>query len=114
MVGSWSAGGVDEVLSRLEAELDELSAAVLTGCVDDEVLEVWQRMERIRRRLAPIDHSLIKELEARSVAFSKGCVSTAVLARHTLRIHPGEASARVRAAMIVLSMAVDAYATADS
>ena len=98
MQSSWSASGVGEALSRLETDLDELSAAELTPCADEQVLEAWQRMETIRRRLAPVDHSLINELQMRGVAYRKGCASIAALARHALRIHPAEASARVKAA----------------
>ncbi len=85
-------------LARVHAVLDELSTLELTGRADGELLALWRDMESVRRRLAPIDHALIQEVQARHLAFACGAKSITVLARDVLRIGVYEASARVNAA----------------
>ncbi len=89
---------VHAVLARLEADLDELTSVSLDPCTDDEVLDALRRVEIARRRLAPVDHALLAEVDTRGVAGVHGCRSTAALVRLLLRVSPGEATARVRAA----------------
>jgi hypothetical protein len=93
-----SAESMDSALSRVQDAMDVLAAVELTSATDEQVLEFWRGLEAVRRRLEPVDHAVIAQVNQRSLAFTHGCRSTAVLARQVLRIRPAEATARVRAA----------------
>ena len=85
-------------LADAHAAVDELLAADLTGDSDAELLDSLREVERLSRRLAAVGHGLIAEASARSLPDSRGASSMAALVRQVLRLHPGEAAARVRAA----------------
>jgi hypothetical protein len=87
-----------QLIARLHQVLDELTTAELTARSDGEVLALWRELESCRRRLAPIDHALFQEVQARHLAWTCGAKSITLLARHVLRISTAEASARVKAA----------------
>ena len=87
-----------EVLDRLDAVVDELAALPWDSLADDEVLEVLRRVETVKRRLVPVDHAAVNQVQARSIAFSNGCRTTAVFVSNLLRVSRAEATARVRAA----------------
>jgi hypothetical protein len=87
-----------ELLDRLDAVVDELAALPWDRLTDDDVLDVVRRVERAKRRLAPVDHAAINQVQSRSLAFSHGARSSGALLAQLLRISPGEASGRVRAA----------------
>ena len=55
-------------------------------------------LEVQKRRLVPVDHALIAEVDAQGLAHEHACRSTANLLTQLLRISPAEAAARVRAA----------------
>ncbi len=57
-----------------------------------------RRVETVKRRLVPVDHAVVNQVQARSIAFANGCRTTAVFVSNLLRIGRGEATARVRAA----------------
>ncbi len=67
-------------------------------CSDEEVLADWRERERLRCRLAAGEHAIITQVECRSLPYRHGARSAAVFASQLLRISPGEAHARVRAA----------------
>jgi hypothetical protein len=98
MSASVVTGSVTELLARLDAVVDELSAVSLEECADAEVVELWRDVERCRRRLDPVEHRVIGQVQTRSLAFAHGCKSTVDLARHLLNIGAGEARGRVAAA----------------
>src|SRR6185437_1568303 len=70
-----------ESVARLHAALDELTTTDLTGCTDGEVLALWRELEAVRRRLAPVDHQVIQEVQSRHLDFLTGAKSVRVLAR---------------------------------
>jgi hypothetical protein len=86
------------VLGRLDAIVDELAALEWDTFGDEEVLEVLRRVETVKRRLATVDHAALNQVEQRSLAFTHGCRTSAVLLSNLLRIGRLEAVARVRAA----------------
>ena len=53
-----------------------------------------------KNRLAAIDHRLIGDLEQRGTAAERACATTAALLGQLLRLTPGEAAARVKAAQL--------------
>ena len=85
-------------VKQLADALDTLLAVDLTGASRDELLELARGLEVQRRRLPAADHALVGELESRAVAGELACASTAALLAGLLRVTPGEAKARVRAA----------------
>ena len=89
---------VEVAVKQLADALDTLLAVDLTGASRDELLDLARGLETQRRRLPAADHALIGELDARAVAGELACASTAALLMQLLRITPGEAKARVRAA----------------
>ena len=89
---------VDVAVKQLADAVDTLLAMDLGSASRDELLELARGLETQRRRLPVADHALIGELDARAVAGELACASTAALLMQLLRITPGEAKARVRAA----------------
>lgn len=90
------AGG--EPLVRAHRAVCELLEADLTACPDAEVLDRWRELERLRNRLAAVEHVFVAEVERRGLPTDAGAVSTAAFVRGLLRVEPGEAKARVAAA----------------
>lgn len=86
------------VLDRVHAALDELADLDLTGSSDDGLLDYWRELERVRRRLPSVEHGLVLEAQGRSLPETLQVRSVARLLRRLLRLDPGEATARVRAA----------------
>lgn len=87
-----------EAVAGLRAALDVLLAVPLCGESQDEVLYLVRGLEVQRRRVSVLDHRLVGELEARSTAAILGVRDTAAALRGLLRLSPGEAVRRVRAA----------------
>jgi hypothetical protein len=83
-----------ELLDRLDAVVDELAALPWDRLTDDDVLDVLRRVETVKRRLVPVDHAAIGQVQSRSLAFSHGARSSGALLSQLLRISPGEASGR--------------------
>ncbi len=98
MFDELESGGAASVVTRLSALVDELQHLDLTGLPGDEVIDLLRDLETQKRRLATVDHALISELGSRGLARERACASTTVLLRQVLRIGPGEAAARVKAA----------------
>src|ERR1700710_2651275 len=89
---------VGEVLGQLDAVVSDLAALPFDLIADDDVLEVLKRVEVAKRRLAPVDHELIGQVQARSLAFSNGARTATSLLGQLLRISGPEAAGRVKAA----------------
>jgi hypothetical protein len=87
-----------EVLTRVQAAIEELQALDLTRLSEEDLLEYWRELERARRRLPTLDHALVLEAEARGLPESHQVRSSGQLLRRLLRLDPGEAAGRVRAA----------------
>ena len=90
-----------DVLAGLERVEDQLAALPLELCSDEEIVEVLRRREISRRRAAVLDQRLIEQVHRRSIFFAKGCATVVVFLRMLLRITPGEAAARFRAARLL-------------
>jgi hypothetical protein len=88
---------VDPV-AALGVGLDDLLALDLVSLGRDELLDLLRRFEALRRRLSVADHRLVAELDDRGVARELCMPTTAVLLARLLRLAPGEAKGRVRAA----------------
>ena len=88
----------DPALALLTAAVDGLQNLNLTAPSDEQLLDVLRELEAQKRRLAAVDHALIAEIEARGVARERGCAKSADLLVAVLRIAPGDANTRVRAA----------------
>ena len=79
-----------EVDALLEWPLDLLSR--------EEVFELWRQLESLRNRLAAVEHRFVAETEARGWPGELGARDVAAVIRGLLRVAPGEAKARARAA----------------
>jgi hypothetical protein len=93
---------VGHALTALSAALDSLVAAVEAGGLDhfdtEKFVSFLQEFEAVRNRLPLVDHQVLRDAEARDLP---GTLCQGRLARvltQALRISPGEASRRVRAA----------------
>ena len=73
-------------------------SSALIALSDEALLAAWTDLEVRRRKLAAEEHVLIAEVMARGLAQARGVRSTAALGVQLLRIGPGDARARVRAA----------------
>jgi hypothetical protein len=85
-------------IAALQVALDGLLAADLIGVGRDELAQAMQDFEAFKRRLSVADHRLVAEVEDRHLAGELCVTSTSVLLQQLLRITPGEAGGRVRAA----------------
>lgn len=85
-------------LSAAHGAVDELLASDLSALSEDTLLEVLRQTEQLRRRLAAVDHAQILQVEARGVPAAKSVRTTGQFLRLLLRLDPGEAAGRVRAA----------------
>lgn len=97
MFESLPDGAADPVTMLADA-VTVLQRLDLAALGNGQLLELLRQVETQKARLAAIDHALVAEVDQRGVAADHGCRDTAVLLRHTLRIDPGEAAGRVRAA----------------
>jgi hypothetical protein len=88
---------IDRV-AALQADLDALLSEDLIGLSRDELLAGLRAFEAFKRRLPVADHRLVAEVVDRRLAAEVCEPSAATLLRNLLRIGPGEAAARVRAA----------------
>lgn len=85
-------------VTQLRDAVDLLQGLDLTASTDDEVLGLLRELETQKRRLPTVEHAAIAEVDSRHLAHQRGCRSTAALLRQLLRLDPGEACGRVRAA----------------
>ncbi len=98
MVAVLTEGDAWTALAGLTTAIDDLLASTLTSLPERDLPELAKAVETQLRRLPVFDHALIAELDRRDVAGSLGARSTATLLVDALRITPGEARARVKAA----------------
>jgi len=94
--------GAGEALAGLSAALDQLIEAVEAGGLDHydtpDLVEFLQDFEQVRNRLPVVDHRVVRDALERDLA---GTLCQGRLTRvltQALRIGPGEAARRVRAA----------------
>jgi hypothetical protein len=87
-----------ELAAGLDTLVRDLQALSLTSATDEQVLDLWRALEAHRRKLAVVDHAIIRQVQQRHVAFAVGAKNDVHLARDVLRITPHEAKARIAAA----------------
>jgi hypothetical protein len=89
---------VADVLGLLEAAADQLDTAEFWRLRGPVLAEVLDRFESVLRRLAFGQVRVLAEFDAQDVAGEQAGLSTEAFLRARMRLSPGEARARVRAA----------------
>ncbi|SOD73621.1 uncharacterized protein DUF222 [Jatrophihabitans sp. GAS493] len=89
---------VAALLAAVTAAVDTLLDAPLPSLTSTELLELLQGWETHRRREVAVEHLLLSAVMGRGVAGEYGFASPQALLVGVLRVDPGEAKARVRAA----------------
>src|SRR5918999_4706368 len=96
---------VDSALDALSVSFDHLVKIVEDGgletCTEAQLVGFLQGFERVRNRLPLVDHAVVGEAIRRNLAEALCQSSLGRLLTVTLRLSPGEASRRVRAAEAV-------------
>ena len=85
-------------LARLQAEIEALQGADLTGLSEDEFLDYARGLEQLRRRLPTLEHAVVAGVEQRGLLDKHKVRNVAQFLRGLLRIDPHEAAGRVAAA----------------
>jgi len=88
-----------QALELFRAGVQALRAVDVGQVADDALLDWVRAVEVERRRLTTVDHAAVAEVDARHLAQERGCRDTATLLSLLLRVDPGEAKARVAAAI---------------
>jgi hypothetical protein len=88
----------ERVAAALSDAVDALLAAPIARYPRDELLALLRDVDTQLRRLAAVDAVLVGEIDQRHTAAELGAANTSVLLSQLLRIAPGEAAARLRAA----------------
>src|ERR1700712_5549104 len=96
--GGAVTAGLATLSSAVDGYLGSAAAGELARVSDADVLAELRELETLRRRLAVIDHALIGELDRRGVAGRLVMRSTEAVLQGLLRVSPGEAKNRVKAA----------------
>uniref|UniRef100_UPI0035CA1C57 DUF222 domain-containing protein n=1 Tax=uncultured Jatrophihabitans sp. TaxID=1610747 RepID=UPI0035CA1C57 len=89
---------LDALLADAHRVVDALQAVELASCGDEQVISALRSFETLRRRLEPVDHALILDVERRGLPGHTLSRGPAPWLRQTLTIDIHEANARVRAA----------------
>ena len=84
--------------AALSAAVDALLAAPIARYPRDELLALLRDVDTQLRRLAAVDAVLVGEVDQRNLGAELGARTTAGLLTQLLRVAPGEAAARLRAA----------------
>jgi hypothetical protein len=85
----------------LQAVSHELTTPSLASSSDAQLIDLLRDAEVARRQLASFDQVLIAEIVQRGLAPQFGFSSVRALLRGVLRVSPGEASSRVKAAAVL-------------
>ncbi len=89
---------LQSALAAAHRAVDALLTAELSPCTDGQVTALLRDTERLRHRLAAVDHAQILEVERRGMAVAAGVRTVPRLLCQLLDLDPGEARARHRAA----------------
>jgi hypothetical protein len=95
-----ASAALADVVGELSSYLDDVSAGLLGKLTDTDVLAELREFERLRRRLAVVDHALIAELERRALGGRLVLGSTSALLQAALRLSSYEAGQRVSASQL--------------
>lgn len=87
-----------DALADAQATIDRLQAADLTVLSDEALLDYEREKERLRRRLASLDHASVLEIESRGLPDRYHARNTGQFLRGLLRLDPREANTRAKAA----------------
>jgi Domain of unknown function (DUF222)/HNH endonuclease len=88
----------ENLAAALSGAVDDLLTAPISRYQPDELLALLAAVDTQLRRLAAVDATLVGEVDQRNLGAELGARSTAGLLGQLLRVAPGEAAARVRAA----------------
>src|SRR5690348_1045865 len=86
------------LLARLDETVSELIGRSHTSASDQELLDSWTALTRLRSRLDAAETGVVAEVDSRGLAQARHIRNTAGLARVMLRLARGEGHARVTAA----------------
>ena len=86
------------LVSAAHGLVDDALTVDLTRAGRDDFLSTYRELDRLRNRLAAVEHRVIAEVERRGLPYELGATNTVALVREQLRVSRGEAFARVRAA----------------
>ena len=93
---------LDEALDTLDAAVADLIGTFENGGLDqlsaEEKVAVWQRFETLRNTLPLVDYNLIADAEAHHLSEEYCSASINQFLIRVLRLSPGEAATRIRAA----------------
>jgi len=105
--GSAAVGPVQDAVDQLALALDGLVTAVEVGGLNHldalGLVELLQPVERIRNRIPLVDHAVLTAGDERGAVQALTQPSLARVLVSTLRLSPGEANRRVRAAEALAS-----------
>lgn len=93
-----TGGDVSQAVERVDAALDALAEVDLSVLHEDALLRATEAIERLARRMESSRWAVASEVDARGLASTRGCATTAVLLAQLLRLSRGEARARMTAA----------------
>ena len=100
-----TATAVDNAIEQFAVSVDHLVKVLadggLNGSDDARLISVMQSIEQARNRIPLMDHALIADAEARDLPGALTQPSMIRVLMSVLRLSPGEASRRVRAAAAV-------------
>ena len=82
-------------LQVIETGLDELGEANLWSLLDDESLQVRERLERLSARLYAAKLASTRDVDSRGAAVKAGASSLRAWLINRVRMHPGEATREV-------------------
>jgi Domain of unknown function (DUF222) len=88
----------ENLATGLSAAVDDLLTAPISRYQPEELLALLAAVDTELRRLAAVDARLVGEVDQRNLGAELGARTTAGLLGQLLRVAPGEAAARLRAA----------------
>jgi hypothetical protein len=95
-----ASAALRDVVAEVRCYLEGVSSDLFGKLTDADVLAELQEFEKLRRRLAVIDHALIAELGRRALPGRLVMGTTAALLQAALRLSPHEAKERANAAQV--------------
>jgi hypothetical protein len=98
MGDTWGEQAAAEAVAAFTSAVDEVAALPLTLLPAQALIELTVLVETQLRRITGLDHTLIAALVASDAYAEVGVRNTAALLVQALRVSPGDASSRVRAA----------------
>lgn len=96
-----AASLLDALGGALDAVVQLAEDGAVASLTSLQVVDFLRRFERVRNRMALVDHAVLADADRRGLAQALTHANLKSLLVHSLRLSPGEASRRVRAAAAV-------------